>query len=336
MKDKKKLKIIQVMGDQLHLLHLFHIQESQRLLYQVINHLDRLHSNRRSLDHCLMRGWSAATGKLFEQVERTLRDLPYSVETTLHMIRQSQEQIPRWGSLLAELDQLEQEFDQVEYNTQELFLSVVTEAIELEGYYLGEFEIQLEISKLGQMKDTNVFRIIAQDPHPAATNDAVTHPHVSEEYLCAGDALVPMVQALAAGRICDAFMLVRSVLETYNSSSPYVSLDDWEGVSCYDCGYTVSGEDIYYCEHCDREFCSECFGYCSQCETSLCKGCLTTCPVCEEDRCENCMASCEACGESMCVSCLEDNLCPTCEEESEDPQDESEEAIESEQQTTPA
>ena len=24
------------------------------------------------------------------------------------------------------------------------------------------------------------------------------------------------------------------------TGSPYVSLNDWEGISCYDCGYTVA------------------------------------------------------------------------------------------------
>ena len=141
----------------------------------------------------------------------------------------------------------------------------------------------------------------------------------------------PSTSAAGKYRVCDAFLLVRSVLETYNSSSPYVSLDNWEGIACYDCGYTVPEEEIYYCEHCDREFCSECFGYCSHCETSLCRGCLTTCPECEQDRCENCMATCQACGESICIGCLQEELCPACTQESEDLQDE----IEIESQPTP-
>ena len=63
--------------------------------------------------------------------------------------------------------------------------------------------------------------MIALDPHPAALNDAVTHPHVSDERLCTGDAGAAIQAALAAGRVFDFFTLVRSVLVTYNPESPY-------------------------------------------------------------------------------------------------------------------
>jgi len=224
---------------------------------------------------------------------------------------------PSLRNIFEELAQLHNEFGRIDCNLQEKTVSVFTDPIELDSTFLGDFEIRLEIEKLAQLRDSSAFRIIALDPHPAATNENVTHPHVSEEYLCAGDAGVALLQALATGRICDAFLLVKSVLETYNPSSPYVSLDDWNGISCYECGYVTDEENSFYCESCDNTFCDECFSYCRSCDTSLCKGCLSECPVCEEPVCESCMSSCNECDETMCISCLEDGICSSCKEEME-------------------
>jgi hypothetical protein len=46
------------------------------------------------------------------------------------------------------------------------------------------------------------------DPHPSSRNNEVTHPHVSGERLCAGDAGAAIEAAIASGRICDFFVLV--------------------------------------------------------------------------------------------------------------------------------
>ncbi len=54
--------------------------------------------------------------------------------------------------------------------------------------HLGDFEIQLHVPSLAEMRYNSIFRIVALDPHPAASNDCVTHPHVSDERLCPGDA----------------------------------------------------------------------------------------------------------------------------------------------------
>ena len=235
-------------------------------------------------------------------------------------------ELPLLRQVVEELAQLQREFCRIEYDLQEQTVSVFTDPIELEGIFLGDFEIRLEIKKLPQLQDSSAFRIVALDPHPAATNESVTHPHVSEEYLCAGDANAALAQALANGRICDAFLLVKSVLETYNPSSPYVSLDDWHGISCYDCGYITGEENSFYCEACDQSFCDECFSYCRSCRTSLCQGCLSECPVCEEQVCEGCMSSCSECNETMCVLCLEDGTCSSCKEEMEADDEESTES----------
>ena len=326
---KQMIKIAQKIREQLHSLQNHRRCEVHRLLCVVCTNLDQLQTIRKTLEQCAYRGWNDAATRLTSKLENKLRDLPYATEQALQTIVNVRNQLPSLRQVVEELAPLQAEFGRTEYNLQERTVSVFTDPIELDGTFLGDFEIRLEIKKLAQLQDSSAFRLVALDPHPAATNDSVTHPHVSEEYLCAGDASTALIQALASGRICDAFLLVKSVLETYNPSSPYVSLDDWNGISCYDCGYITHEENSFYCEACDNGFCDECFSYCHSCNTSLCRGCLSECAVCEEPVCEGCMSACSECDETMCVSCLEDGICSSCKEETE--VDDEKENIESEQ-----
>lgn len=322
--DKQLVKVAHTIRDQLWCLRLHRYREVKRLVYVLGDGLGQLQKDHQWLEYGINRDWIFAAAKLTERIERQLRDLPYSIEETQRMIATARTEIPPIKQIAEELTQLQDEFARVEFNRQDPSISVFTDPIELEGVYLGDFEIKLEISQFSQMRDNSVFRIVALDPHPAACNDMVTHPHVSEEYLCAGDATIPMQAALSNGRICDAFLLVKSVLETYNPSSPYVSLDEWYGISCYDCGYITNEEDSYYCETCEHTVCGECFSYCRSCETSSCRGCMSDCQFCEEPTCESCLNSCSKCDEKVCTSCVKDSFCPTCKEEMENQENENE------------
>ena len=322
--DKQLVRIAETIRDQLRLVSINHYREIQRLIYTIVSHQEQLEMIRRGLDKSVSRNWTSATNKLNTNIERIVRDIPYAVNELERAAKHSHTKMPTPRLLYEDLKQVQEEFGRLQYNTEEQILSVFTDAIELEEIFLGDFEVQLQITKMAEMKNNGYLRVIALDPHPAATNDCVTHPHVSDEYLCAGDASVPMQSALANGRICDFFMLVRSVLETYNPSSPYVSLSEWDGIACYDCGYVVSGDDSYYCESCDNSYCDECMSYCVSCDTSLCRGCLTSCQFCEEPCCQECLKVCSECEESGCSSCIEDDLCPTCKEKQENQENENE------------
>ena len=327
--NKQLTKIAEMIRDQLKLLKQHRYREVQQMITKVSNHQTQLELIRQGLTRSLSKHWNTATRKLSANVIQIVHDLPYAIAELERAVRNCDLKLPTLRQVYEDLQQVQAEFGRLEYSQEENYLAVFTEPIELEDIFLGDFEIHLLLPKLAEMSNGHYLRVVALDPHPAATNDSVTHPHVSDEYLCAGDANTAIIQALSTGRICDAFMLIRSVLQTYNSSSPYVPLDQWEGISCYECGYVVSGDEVYYCEGCDRDFCGDCFGYCSSCHTSMCQGCLTTCSVCDEERCESCMSSCSECGESMCLSCLEDGVCSSCKEESE--ADNENENIESEQ-----
>ena len=170
------------------------------------------------------------------------------------------------------------------------------------------------------------YRVIALEPNPAATDSSITHPHVNAEKLCEGEGSAAIRAAIEEGRICDFFTLVRSILNTYSADSPYVPLADWDGTSCYDCGYTVSSEDRYYCYRCEHDYCSDCSSYCHKCEETVCLGCGGQCSGCEEFLCLNCVSKCQECEGMFCESCLEDGMCENCREEleNEDEQEEKE------------
>ena len=322
--ERKLTRIAGVIRTQLILLRQHHHHEVQRHIYVVAQALDHLQGIRHGLGTCLYRGWHAAAGKLVPKVNVVLRDLPFAITELERATKAGQLQMPSLRHIYEDLRQCQQEFGRMKYDPAENTLSAFTEPIELEGLFLGDFEIQLHITAMAEIRAGNTLRVVALDPHPAACNDTVTHPHVSEEFLCAGDATVPIQAALIQGRICDFFMLVRSVLEMYNPSSPYISISDWEGTSCYECGYTIPPDDSYYCETCGNTQCEDCISGCSSCSTYLCQQCMSNCYACEEPYCPSCLIECAQCGEAFCPSCMNENLCTDCHEEMEKQDEESE------------
>ena len=192
-----------------------------------------------------------------------------------------------------------------------------TEPIELEGLQLGPFAIEFHIDLLASRLDSSCFKIVALDPNPAAVNSEVTHPHVQSNGLCAGDATMPIAQALKQGRLVDAFTLVRSVLSNYNPSSPYVSIDDWDGVRCHDCDEIAGRDDLSYCEHCDHDYCGDCMSYCSFCNESSCLSCLEDDPVSGKSCCSGCRHTCGKCGSVVDPDRFveETDMCPECHRE---------------------
>ncbi len=234
--------------------------------------------------------------------------------------------LPSLRQLMDELNQADEEFGGWHYEPAAGRLSVVTPPIELgdDLVPLGRFRVVLELNRFADRWSPLPLRIEALDPNPASSGDQVTHPHVSDEHLCAGDASVPLTRALDAGRVADVFLLVRSVLQTYNPSSPYVALDDWDGRRCHDCDATVPGDDTCWCERCEHEFCDDCFGRCRGCDHACCYGCLERCVHCDQHACDDCIARCDACGRRCCADCLDGDAgeCPDCFDFSMEPDDE--------------
>jgi hypothetical protein len=227
------------------------------------------------------------------------------------------------SDMFAELLQIEDEFGELKYDLNDKTLSVITDPITLEGFAFGPFEIRLFVREIGRLYSESPYKAIALEPNRAAADENVTHPHVSSERVCEGDGHVTIIKAIEQGRLCDFYSMVVSILQTYNPDSPYVSLNDWQGVSCYDCGDIVSGDDCYYCECCDRDYCTRCSTYCHICETTICLCCAYSCPSCNKPACRGCTVKCKECEETFCEDCLtEDGMCKDCEEQRKDNENE--------------
>jgi hypothetical protein len=275
----------------------------------------------RRLGHCVRRGWRGAALRVRRDFVHRVQGLAIHVQELRRLDEVRSVAVPTPRDVYRDLAQCEHEFSDLRVQEEEGLLCVTTEPIELEGVYLGDFSIRLHVPSLHALGMESAYYIVARDPHPAVTNSAVTHPHVSDERLCAGDASAAIHAALAQGRICDFFLLVRSVLTHYNPASPYVALTEWTGMPCYDCGEVLSEDQVFGCANCERDFCGGCASYCRVCQEITCHECLTDCPVCDELTCPACLIVCPACGEPICQACQTDRRCPCLETETEDQDD---------------
>jgi hypothetical protein len=284
--------------------------------------LDRVRRLHRQIELArLARGrlWTAATARMEESARQELSHLYRAMQQA---ITQGAAFTPTFQRIVQptlresyeDLLQLQEEFEDVRLELVQRSISVTTEPIELEGVFLGRFEIRLALDHLSNAADASAFEIIALDPHPASANQSVTHPHVQDQKLCAGDAAVPISTSLWAGRLCDAFLAINSVLHTYNSHSPYVALSNWSGTECSDCGAIVDEDETYFCAGCDQDYCSDCIRSCGCCDESRCRNCL------DEDResevlcCRGCQEECGECRRMVDAQSFdqETGLCPGC------------------------
>lgn len=274
------------------------------------------------------RNWLTSAEQIVLRVSRNLNDFSHYLQRFKELVNTDETVLPNLADIFAELIQIEQEFGEIKFDSNEKTLSITTEPITLNDIPLGPFEIQLAIDQISKLYSDAPYRIIALEPNPAGSNEDVTHPHVSSERLCEGDGHVAIRSAIEHGRFCDFFTMAINILQTYNPDSPYISLDDWEGASCYDCGSTVSDDDRYYCEYCDRDYCSECSSYCQKCDTTVCLGCAYECPSCNEPVCRNCTAKCGDCEQTFCKDCLdEEGLCQDCQEQRKESENEEQEQL---------
>ena len=244
---------------------------------------------------------------------------------------------------IRELRHLETEFGTVTARWTDTVIRIVTEPIELKGVSLGPFAIEFNWSGGPSATGSRAFEVKALKPnHPAGRGD-VTHPHVEDDILCAGEAKEALDQAVADGRLVDAFQLVHSVLTNYNPHSAYVSLTEWDGSHCAQCGRRIRSEEASSCEGCDCDLCDECGERCEGCDELRCGDCTEPCDVCRARHCRGSLDT-TARGRAVCSDCREvcpgcqasfpkdeldsDGRCPTCSsvEETDDPAPETEAA----------
>lgn len=162
-----------------------------------------------------------------------------------------------------ELIALPNEFSEVSIDLRQDSLRVVTDEIVLEEIPLGRFEI---VYNWTSESPGPSYEIHARDPSPSSANSDFVHPHISDGILCEGEAQSGIAAALAQGRFCDFFLIVSNTLNTYNSGSAYVTLKEWYGTPCPDCGTSCSDDDLTHCNGCGDSYCDEC---CDDCRRSF-------------------------------------------------------------------
>lgn len=250
------------------------------------------------------RGWTAAAGYLGHELDATLENLQSELTVCRKALCGPPAEVPFASprEIVADLLALQNEFVEFDYCLKSKSVTAVTEAIAFQGIELGRFAIELRWERLRPFR-WGCYSVIAQAPNPAGSDESITHPHVQAEGLCEGDAGPAIRKALAEGRLLDFFLIVRSVLETYNASSPYVPIEDWEGVCCEDCDARIVPSEANGCINCGRRICDGCHSYCPSCEDGFCYECRADCQVCEETYCSNCLEPCAACGgRTACVT----------------------------------
>jgi hypothetical protein len=311
--DKKLLRLAMAVGAQFGSRH-------DPLLELPQNAWDRCAQLVRQIRRAQLRGWNLAAQELRTDLRYTLAAIQGEL-TALHSrlpaaIRP--DPVTSAHDIYRDLVALQQEFECVDFDCRASWLSVTTEPIELQGIYLGPFEVRLDVRRI-QAVDSSPYRVIATDPHPAESRDNVTHPHVMDQVLCEGDGRQAIRQALAQGRLLDFFTLIAGVMRNYNPESPFVELALWHGHACSDCGSSISDDDSYSCHRCGESVCGECEICCTRCENSCCSSCAANCPGCESLHCQRCLIKCAACRASTCPNCLDDDeRCPNCHEEDEE------------------
>lgn len=333
MTQRQLIRIATSIRDHLTCLQRQYWQRTQTRLFALAQSTQSLVSIRRKLAICEIRQWPGAARKQLAPIESVSRDIPLRLQELMRDLPRMSQDIPSIADIYRDLQQADTEFGDIEYQAESDRLCVQTESIELRGVYLGEFEIQLQLDALTEIPRGQAIKVVALDPHPASSDGGVTHPHVSDERPCLGDAVTPIHTALAEGRICDALLLVRSVLTTYNPESPYVALDNWDGEPCYECGHSASRDSLHWCNVCQRDFCEDCCTCCDGCYDMICHNCLRRCAACDESLCPACLRECPDCGRTLCESCLDEHDCPCHKERKET---ENEDANETDPNTTTA
>jgi len=262
-------------------------------------------------------GWRVAAEHAEARLIRALDHLARQADGIASQQRRFWPETPSLRELYEELLAARDEFGGIEVESSDE-IAVTTEPIWLRGIHFGPFRIVLSLAEIVHSDPEYWYSLDAIDPNVAAADSSVTHPHVSKGVLCAGEATLSIRKALAAGRLSEFFVLVRSVLRTYNPGSPYVRLQEWEGVSCSDCGYTTSEESGLCCPGCEEFVCDDCLRSCSACGEARCRSCLTLSDLSDDWACPDCEAECDGCGRHCVKTELDEGLCPECQKENND------------------
>jgi len=193
------------------------------------------------------------------------------------------------------------------------------------------------------MSTRHYYTVVAKDNAKAYVSDnntSYSHPHINSDILCEGEAAIAIRNALKAGDLVSFYLIVNSVVNTYNPEGAYRLLKHWlPSVNiCHSCGAAVDDEDyavcdtcnemlcdgcyyecnccnnlfcidhIMHCDACDQDFCSYCYDEhitpCICCMELVCENKTHECGMCHNDACNDCIHNCSNCGVCVCNSCV--------------------------------
>ena len=222
---------------------------------------------------------------------------------------------PGVRDIYADIKAVEAEFGEYKWDHVRRTLSVTTDPVTLLEVPLGPFRIHLSLEHFHNpsASDGGTF-VDAINPN---YSNGHSHPHVSESgYVCLGDGVHSIRKALEDGRVLDYFIILKQLLNSYDASGAYTTLEGWgeedeDRIICNECGYDTS--DYFYCEHCLCSYCEECYGSCESCEELVCDGCRTDCRTCTISLCRGCaLVTCKDCCSSLCETCAGTVSCNNC------------------------
>ena len=154
-------------------------------------------------------------------------------------------------------------FEEVETITKNpLEVRWVLPDVQLEGVWIGDLEVRLNLERFR----VRVFNLSAD----TEIRGGYQHPHVSSDgEICWNGHDLDAETFHRAGDFLALRDLIDNLLHTYNPSSPFIKLEDWEnglGEECYECGERRPEEDMAYAESIQGWLCPECRYYCEECD----------------------------------------------------------------------
>ena len=244
--------------------------------------------------------------------------------------------VPTQADLMNDIEALERDFDNVTFDrgglvvrTKPVTLEYGTDRVEF-----GRFDIcfGMKQERVETADDFVNYHLKAVEPNEC---DGYVHPHIEDNYLCEGDAVWPIRNAIKNGFLYEFFLVVNNTVNNYNNGSPYMPLSDWlygrNSVTCDICEGRVHEDDAAFCGACDRAICDsgDCGTWCEIGQTTLCSRCREymygdgrsccrrvgecECVIHENEPCEDCdeivpdsqHCECTMTGLSLCHACAE-------------------------------
>jgi len=97
------------------------------------------------------RGWLSSAEQVISRVNRNLNDFSYYLQRFKELVNADETVLPKLADIYAELIQIEQEFGEIKFDSNEKAISVTTEPIILNNIPLGPFEVKLSIDQISKL-----------------------------------------------------------------------------------------------------------------------------------------------------------------------------------------